>query len=81
MLIVIVVAVSSYFWADGKLNKSVALPATTATSAGTNWLIVGSDSRQGLSRTQRDALHVGSESAQATPTRSCCCTWAAPSRC
>jgi len=60
VLIVIVVAVSSYFWADGKLNKSVALPATTATSAGTNWLIVGSDSRQGLSRTQRDALHVGS---------------------
>ena len=61
MLIVIVVAVSSYFWADGKLNKSVTLPATTATSAGTNWLIVGSDSRQGLSRTQRDALHVGSD--------------------
>ena len=59
VLILIVVAVSSYFWADGKLNKSVTLPATTATSAGTNWLIVGSDSRQGLSRTQIDALHVG----------------------
>ncbi|HET6186352.1 MAG TPA: hypothetical protein VFE59_05055, partial [Trebonia sp.] len=55
VLILIVVAVSSYFWADGKLNKSVTLPATTAASAGTNWLIVGSDSRQGLSRTQRDA--------------------------
>jgi LCP family protein required for cell wall assembly len=61
VLILIFVAVSSYFWADGKLNKSVTLPATTATSAGTNWLIVGSDSRQGLSRTQRDALHVGSD--------------------
>ena len=60
VLIVILVAVSSYFWADGKLNKSVTLPATTAASAGTNWLIVGSDSRQGLSRTQRDTLHVGS---------------------
>ncbi len=59
VLILIVVAVSSYFWADGKLNKSVTLPATTATSAGTNWLIVGSDSRQGLSRAQIDALHVG----------------------
>ena len=60
VLLLIVVAAGSYFWADGKLNKSVTLPATTASSAGTNWLIVGSDSRQGLSRTQRDALHVGS---------------------
>jgi LCP family protein required for cell wall assembly len=60
VLIVVVVAAGSYFWVDGKLNKSVTLPATTASSAGTNWLIVGSDSRQGLSRTQRDALHVGS---------------------
>jgi LCP family protein required for cell wall assembly len=62
VLILIVVAVSSYFWADGKLNKSVTLPATTATSAGTNWLIAGSDSRQGLSRAQIDALHVGFDS-------------------
>jgi LCP family protein required for cell wall assembly len=54
--------VGSYFWIDSKLNKSVTLPATTLTSAGTNWLITGSDSRQGLSRTQRDALHVGSDS-------------------
>jgi LCP family protein required for cell wall assembly len=66
VLILIVVAVSSYFWADGKLNKSVTLPATTATSAGTNWLIVGSDSRQGLSRTQRDALHVGTSGSSAS---------------
>jgi len=52
----------TYFWLNGKLNKSVALPATTLTSAGTNWLITGSDSRAGLSRTERDALHVGSDS-------------------
>ena len=62
VLVLIIVAVSSYFWADGKLNKSVTLPATTATSAGTNWLIAGSDSRQGLNRAQIDALHVGFDS-------------------
>jgi LCP family protein required for cell wall assembly len=58
----VVGTVGSYFWLDSKLNKSVTLPAATLTSAGTNWLITGSDSRQGLSRTQRDALHVGSDS-------------------
>jgi LCP family protein required for cell wall assembly len=62
----IVVAVGSYFWADSKLNKSVTLPASTATSAGTNWLIVGSDSRQGLSRSQADALHLGTVGADAS---------------
>ncbi len=54
--------IGSYFWLDGKLNKSVALPATTLTSAGTNWLITGSDSRAGLSRTEADQLHVGFDS-------------------
>jgi LCP family protein required for cell wall assembly len=49
----------SYFWLDGKLNKSVTLPVTSLTSAGTNWLITGSDSRAGLSRAEIDALHVG----------------------
>jgi LCP family protein required for cell wall assembly len=48
-----------YFWINGKLNRSVALPAYSGMSAGTNWLITGSDSRQGLSRAQIDALHVG----------------------
>jgi LCP family protein required for cell wall assembly len=49
----------TYFWLDGKLNKSVTLPATSLTSAGTNWLITGSDSRAGLSRAEIDAMHVG----------------------
>jgi LCP family protein required for cell wall assembly len=49
----------TYFWLNGKLNRSVALPATSLTSAGTNWLITGSDSRAGLSRAEIDALHVG----------------------
>jgi LCP family protein required for cell wall assembly len=49
----------TYFWLNGKLNRDVALPATSLTSAGTNWLITGSDSRAGLSRAQIDAMHVG----------------------
>jgi hypothetical protein len=44
---------------NGKLNRSVTLPATSLTSAGTNWLITGSDSRAGLSRAEIDAMHVG----------------------
>ena len=64
--VLIIAFVGSYFWLDGKLNKSVSLPATTAQSAGTNWLIVGSDSRQGLSRSQDDALHLGTTGADAS---------------
>jgi LCP family protein required for cell wall assembly len=59
VLVIVVALGGTYFWINGKLNKSVALPAFTGTSAGTNWLIVGSDSRQGLSRSEADALHTG----------------------
>jgi LCP family protein required for cell wall assembly len=59
ILLFIAGTAGTYFWIDGKLNKTVALPAFSGTSAGTNWLIAGSDSRQGLTRTQIDALHVG----------------------
>ncbi len=63
LVVVVLLAgvIGSYFWLDGKLNRSVVLPASSATSAGTNWLIVGSDTRQGLSRTQADQLHVGTD--------------------
>ena len=68
VVVVVLVAgtVGSYFWLDGKLNRSVALPAFAGTSAGQNWLIVGSDTRQGLSRQQIDALHVGDVGANAS---------------
>ena len=57
--VLIIAFVGTYFWLDGKLNKSVSLPATTAQSAGTNWLIVGSDSRQGLTTQEIIQDHVG----------------------
>ena len=61
---IVVVAVlaataGSYFWLDSKLNRSVALPAFSGSSAGQNWLIVGSDSRQGLTTQQIIQDHVG----------------------
>jgi LCP family protein required for cell wall assembly len=59
VVFLIVATVGSYFWLDSKLNRSVTLPAFSGQSSGENWLITGSDSRQGLSRAQIDALHVG----------------------
>jgi LCP family protein required for cell wall assembly len=49
----------SYFWLNSKLNRSVALPAFAGTSAGQNWLIAGSDGRDGLTTKQIVQLHVG----------------------
>jgi LCP family protein required for cell wall assembly len=60
VILIIALVAGSYVWLDGKLNRSVTLPASTTTSAGENWLITGSDTRSGLSRTQKDQLHVGS---------------------
>ena len=59
VVILVLAVVSAYFYLDSKLNRSVALPAYSGTSAGQNWLIAGSDSLQGLSRQQIDNLHVG----------------------
>jgi LCP family protein required for cell wall assembly len=56
----------TYFWIDGKLNKTVSLPAFSGSSAGTNWLIAGSDQRTGISRSEQDQLHLGSEGADAS---------------
>jgi LCP family protein required for cell wall assembly len=64
VLVVVVILAGvggTYFWLNGKLNRTVALPAFTGTSSGTNWLIAGDDSRGGISRTERATLHLGSE--------------------
>jgi len=66
ILLLIAGTAGTYFWVNGKLNRSVTLPATTATSAGTNWLIAGSDQRTGISRSEQAQLHLGSEGADAS---------------
>jgi LCP family protein required for cell wall assembly len=66
ILLLIAGTAGTYFWVNGKLNRSVTLPATTLTSAGTNWLIAGSDQRTGISRTERAQLHLGADGADAS---------------
>jgi LCP family protein required for cell wall assembly len=47
--------VATYFYLNGKLTRGAALaafPGQPAPGSGTNWLIAGSDSRQGLTRQQ-----------------------------
>jgi LCP family protein required for cell wall assembly len=67
VVIVIIAGIGgTYFWVNGKLNRTVSLPATTNVSAGTNWLIAGSDSRTGITRSQQDELHLGDEGADAS---------------
>jgi LCP family protein required for cell wall assembly len=57
--ILIVGTASSYFWLNSKLNRSVTLPAFAGQSDGQNWLIAGSDGRDGLTNQEIRALHVG----------------------
>ncbi|MGW7704546.1 LCP family protein, partial [Kitasatospora sp. NPDC054768] len=62
LIAVMVTAVSTWFWADSKLNHENVLadyPGRPAAGKGTNWLIVGSDSRQGLTDAEQDDLHTG----------------------
>jgi LCP family protein required for cell wall assembly len=59
-VVVLLAAVAgSYFWLDAKLNRSVTLPAFSGQSSGQNWLIAGSDGRDGLTDQQIINLHVG----------------------
>ncbi|ARF56604.1 LCP family protein [Streptomyces gilvosporeus] len=62
LVVLLVVAVGTYFWADSKLRKEVDLGKVIdrpAEGEGTNYLIVGSDSRKGMSAAQRKSLHTG----------------------
>ncbi|WP_197276236.1 LCP family protein [Corynebacterium deserti] len=58
LAVVLVLAFVVALWADAKLNRVDATPATqVSNTAGTNWLLVGSDSRQGL--TEEDVQRLG----------------------
>jgi len=59
VVVLILAFAGTYFWLNGKLDRSVTLPAFSGQSAGQNWLIVGSDTRKGLTRAEIDQLHVG----------------------
>jgi LCP family protein required for cell wall assembly len=57
--LIIVGTVGTYFYLNSKLNRSVTLPAFSGQSDGQNWLIVGADTRSGLTDQQIRAFHVG----------------------
>ncbi|WP_151482958.1 LCP family protein [Streptomyces albicerus] len=67
--LLLVVSVSTYFWADSKLNRDVDLSKVIDrpdAGEGTNYLIVGSDSREGMSAEEKKKLHTGSADGKRT---------------
>ena len=62
VVILLILVIGGYFYLDGKLNRSnvlVSYAGQPAAGAGSNWLISGSDSRQGLTRKQEHKYHTG----------------------
>jgi LCP family protein required for cell wall assembly len=62
VVVLLVLSGVSYFYLNSKLTRSNVLvdyAGRPAASAGTNWLITGSDSRQGLTRKQERQLATG----------------------
>lgn len=67
--VLIVTTVGTYFWADSKLNREVDLSKVIdrpEAGEGTNYLIVGSDSRAGMSAEEKKKLHTGSAEGKRT---------------
>ena len=67
--VLVVSSVGTYFWADSKLNREVDLSKVIERpeeGEGTNYLIVGSDSREGMSAEEKKKLHTGSAEGKRT---------------
>jgi LCP family protein required for cell wall assembly len=66
---VVASSLGTYVWADTKLNQDIdlgALPNRASLGQGTNYLVVGSDSREGLSEQARQDLRTGSTEGRRT---------------
>lgn len=63
IVIALVIALVVFvFWTDSRLSRTDALPVGSSSSgSGTNWLLVGSDSRQGLSEEDQATLGTGGD--------------------
>ncbi|MFE9248790.1 LCP family protein [Streptomyces sp. NPDC007088] len=76
VLLVLVLGVAGYgtwlyLWAGHRLRTTSALapyPGRPAASKGADWLLIGSDSRSGLSAGERRRLHVGGDAGRNTDT-------------
>ena len=59
LVVVVLAGVVLYFNFNSKLSRASVLVPTSATSAGTNWLITGSDGRGGLTAAQENQMSLG----------------------
>ncbi|MFE9662336.1 LCP family protein [Streptomyces sp. NPDC005955] len=69
VIVLLVVSVGTYFWADSKLKREVDLSKVIERPKdgdGTNYLIVGSDSREGMSDQEKKDLRTGSAEGKRT---------------
>lgn len=69
VVVVLGVSIGTYFWADGKLKRDVDLSKVIErpkAGDGTNYLIVGSDSREGMTAEDKKKLHTGSAEGKRT---------------
>ncbi|MFC4608818.1 LCP family protein [Streptomyces maoxianensis] len=69
VVVLLAVSIGTYFWADSKLKREVDLSKVIerpGEGEGTNYLIVGSDSREGMSAEEKKKLHTGSADGKRT---------------
>ncbi|MFJ1550476.1 LCP family protein [Streptomyces sp. NPDC088246] len=69
VVVVLAVSIGTYFWADSKLKREVDLSKVIErpkSGDGTNYLIVGSDSRAGMTAEDKKKLHTGSAEGKRT---------------
>ncbi|MBA2951680.1 LCP family protein [Streptomyces himalayensis] len=69
VVVLLAVSIGTYFWADSKLKREVDLSKVIerpAEGEGTNYLIVGSDSREGMTAEEKKKLHTGSAEGKRT---------------
>lgn len=69
--VLLLVVAGGYFYLDSRLKREAVLvdyPGRVADTPGTNWLIVGSDSREGLSKAEQRELKTGFASGRRTDT-------------
>lgn len=69
VVVLLAVSIGTYFWADSKLKREVDLSKVIERPEGgdgTNYLIVGSDSREGMSDQDKKDLHTGSAAGKRT---------------
>jgi LCP family protein required for cell wall assembly len=70
-LVLLLIITGSLVWMDFSLNRVAAIedyPGRPAEAAGTNWLIVGSDSREGLTDEEKAKLTTGDTAGKRTDT-------------